>query len=201
MNVKEILGMKDELTVSFEADMSGEGLTKNDIDAQMSLDFGRIKALNNECRNVAILGDIENQRFVVSTNVDSDILKLDLEAMMDVSDSSPAYDAKINVKKADLYKLNLLDNDEKMVLSTNINAKLSGNDIDKIGDRDASRLSVAGMDLVFYSARHQIHLLAIWTMGVHQQAAYFGGCQFINHHIVAERVETEYIVHSDIAFR
>lgn len=132
VNVKEILGMKDELTVSFEADMSGEGLTKNDIDAQMSLDFGRIKALNNEFRNVAILGDIENQRFVVSTNVDSDILKLDLEAMMDVSDSSPAYDAKINVKKADLYKLNLLDNDEKMVLSTNINAKLSGNDIDKI---------------------------------------------------------------------
>ena len=36
-----------------------------------------------------------------------------------------------------------------------------------IGERDASRLSVAGMDLVFYSARHQIRLLAIWTMGVH----------------------------------
>ena len=70
-----------------------------------------------------------------------------------------------------------------------------------IGQRDASRLSVAGMDLVFHSTRHQIHLLAVWTMGVHQQAAYFGGCQFINHHVVAERVETEHIVHGDIAFR
>lgn len=85
VNVKEMLGMKDDLMLTFSSEMSGEGLNKKDADMQMSFDVERMKLYGNEFDNVKLSCDVENQRIIANANVDSELLKLNLNGLLDIS--------------------------------------------------------------------------------------------------------------------
>ena len=132
VNVKEMLGMKDDLMLTFSSEMSGEGLNKKDADMQMSFDVERMKLYGNEFDNVKLSCDVENQRIIANANVDSELLKLNLNGLLDISHKVPSFDVRMNVDNANLYRLGLLDKDEKMLLSTDIMANMRGDNIDRM---------------------------------------------------------------------
>ena len=132
VNVKEILGLKDELMVTFASEMSGEGLNRKNADFQMSLDVERMKYDSNEFDNIKLLCDMENQRIIAETNINSELIKLNLNGLLDISHQVPSFDVRMNVDNADLYRLGLFDMDEKMILSTEIMANMRGDNIDRL---------------------------------------------------------------------
>ncbi len=130
LNVKEILGLKDNIITSVYVDLEGKGITKENADVQVDLDIEKLIFNDKQINNIHVDGDFENQRLMASTNVISDLLKLDLDAMIDISNQIPSYDIKADLNNINLYKLDLIS--RKMSLSTKINAQLKGLDIDKM---------------------------------------------------------------------
>ena len=132
LEVNELLGMKDDLIISFASNMSGEGMTKKDADLQIELDVEKLKFVDNEIKNFVVSCDMENQRIIAQTDINSDLIKVDLNGLLDVSYQLPSFDVEMNVENADLYRLGLLDKDKKMILSTQAKANLRGNNIDRM---------------------------------------------------------------------
>ncbi|MBR5781274.1 MAG: translocation/assembly module TamB domain-containing protein [Bacteroidales bacterium] len=131
LNLKEILGLKEDLMLTFESNMSGEGMNKKEANLQVSFDVEKLKFMQNEFKDFSVIGDFKNQSLAISTDVISDLMKLNLDALLDISQSAPSMDIVMNVENANLYKLKLSDKDKAMRLSTNLVANVRGNDIDK----------------------------------------------------------------------
>ena len=132
LNIKEILGMNQELSVTMLADVQGEGLNKKDADLEMMLDVTKLKLMGNEYNDFVVAGNLEDQRFVASTDINSDLVKLAVNGLVDISADEPSFDVNVNVKDADLYKLNLVDYDKNSKLTTVAKANLRGHGIDKM---------------------------------------------------------------------
>ena len=131
-NVKEIMGLKDDMLASFYLDLSGEGISKQDADFQALIDIERFKFIDNEFADIHVDGDYDNQQLMVSTNMNSEIIEFDLDAKVDFSDIVPDYVVKLDLANADLYALNLYKKDKNMLLSTKLDAHMKGSDIDRM---------------------------------------------------------------------
>ena len=88
--------------------------------------------LGEEFRDFSILGCVENQKIIASTDLKSELLNVDFNGMMDISSKVPSFDVNVDVRDADLYEMKLLDYDKKSVLSTNVKANLTGLGLDKM---------------------------------------------------------------------
>ena len=107
-------------------------MKKEEADLQMTLDVDKMKFGGGELNDFVVSLDMENQRLVAHTDIDSDLIKLDFGGLVDISGQVPSFDVRMNVENADLYRLKLLDLDNKMLLSTKVMANLRGNNIDKM---------------------------------------------------------------------
>ena len=132
LNVKEILGLKDDFMITFASNMSGEGMTKKEADLQMTLDVEKMKFADNLFKDFVVACDMENQRIIAQTDINSDLIKLNLNGLLDISYQLPSFDIEMDIENADLYRLGLLDMDKKMLLSTQAKANLRGNNIDRM---------------------------------------------------------------------
>ena len=132
LNVKEIVGSEKDLTITMLSDLHGEGLTKQDVDFEIVFDVDKLNLMGKEFYDFSVLGNLENQRLTASTDVKSNLLQLDFEGMLDISGDELSYDVKLDVKDADLFKLNLLGYDKKSMLTTNVKANLKGVKLDEL---------------------------------------------------------------------
>lgn len=117
---------------SFDFDMNGRGLELKDIDFEADLFFSSLVLNGNEFNDLNIHGDFENQRFITMTDVRHPYLDLDLSSIVDFHGERLSYNIIADINDADLVKLNFLDNDSIMHISSNINAEFSGDDIDNL---------------------------------------------------------------------
>ena len=132
LNIKSLLGLKEASEASFKFDMGGIGLEVKDTEFEADLFFNSLKLKGNEFKDFNIHGDFENQRLITMTDVKHPYLDLDLSSMIDFKGSELSYNVIAKIENADLLNLHLLDNDTIMLLSTNVDVKFSGNDIDNI---------------------------------------------------------------------
>lgn len=132
LNVKEIIGINPELSLTMSSSLHGEGLTKQDANLEIVFDIDKLKFDGNEFDDFSIVGDLENQRLVASTDINSELLKLDFNGLLDISADEPSFDVNMNVEDVNLYKLNLLGYDRNSRISTDVKANMRGFDIDKM---------------------------------------------------------------------
>ena len=132
LNVKDIVGFDKDLLITMSSNMNGEGLRKQDANLEITFDVDKLKLSDNEFKNFSVLGVLENQRLLASTDINSKLIKLDFSGLMDISDDVPSFDITANVKDANLYKLELLDYDKTNMLSTNVKANIRGTNLDEI---------------------------------------------------------------------
>jgi hypothetical protein len=88
--------------------------------------------MGKDFEDFSVVGDLENQRLIASTDVKSELINLDVNALMDISSDVPSFDVNMKVKDADLYKLNVFDYDKNSMLTTDVSANLRGLGIDKM---------------------------------------------------------------------
>lgn len=131
LNVKSFAGMKEDLIITMKSRLGGKGLSLNQADMEVSFDVENLLVMKNRFTDLLITGDLENQRFILSTDIKERALKAKLEGLMDMSKNVPSFDVRLDVEEADLYALKISDKDKRMLLSTNVTANLRGSDIDK----------------------------------------------------------------------
>lgn len=132
MNIKDMIGLDKDLMLTMSADMHGEGMTKKDANLESLFEIERLRFDNNEFKAFSIIADMENQRLMASTELDSDLIRFDANALLDVSYDVPSFDVMLNVRDADMYRLGILDYDRKSILSTTARASLRGTNIDEM---------------------------------------------------------------------
>ena len=132
LNVSEIVGIDKDISITMMSDLQGEGLAKQDLDMEITLDIDKLNLLGEEFRNFSVLGCVENQKIIASTDLKSELLNVDFSGLMDISADVPAFDVNIDVRDADMYEMKLLNYDKISVLSTNIRANLTGLGVDKM---------------------------------------------------------------------
>ena len=132
LNLSSLLGLKEPSEASFRFEMGGKGFKVKDTEFESDLYFNTLKIFGNEYEDFNIHGDFENQKFIGMTQMNHKYLGLDLQAMVDLKGEIPSYNIKAKIDDADLVKLQLLDNDSVMILSSNIDVEFSGDNIDNI---------------------------------------------------------------------
>lgn len=135
LNIKDLINAKDESEVSFELNMKGGGVAMEDIDFEADLHLNSLKISGNEFNDFNIHGDFENQKLIAFTNIKHPYIDLKLSSMVDFKGKMPSYNVIAKIQDADLVKLNLLDNDTIMLLSSSVDLEFTGNDIDNITGR------------------------------------------------------------------
>lgn len=130
LDAKKLFGMKDDLLVTFGSDMSGEGMTKNDANLKVKFNIEKLKLHDNEFPYFDINATFKDKALTAFTNIESNLIDLDFNGAVNLSDNEPSFFVDASIEKADLNKLNLLKLDEKMLLSTDVKAELKGTDVD-----------------------------------------------------------------------
>ena len=89
----------------------------------------------NNCNysNMTLVADIEDNRIACSLGVNDEVLKLDAQAILDVSQKSmPLYDAVMSVEYADLHAMNINKRDTVSVLSCDVGLSARGASLDEL---------------------------------------------------------------------
>ena len=82
-------------------------------------------------KNMNVVADIEDNRIAASLGVDDAALKLDAQAMIDLSEQDmPLYDAVASVMSADLHKMNINKRDTISVLKCDVGLSARGASLD-----------------------------------------------------------------------
>ena len=132
LSVGDIVGLNDDLVMTFHSDMSGEGIRKEDVDMKMNLMVEKLVYTDKVLKDFEIKADMEKQHITASTKINSKLVKLDFDALLDISEDIPSFDINLNIDDANLYKLDLVNYDKKSLLSTNVKANMRGLDIDRM---------------------------------------------------------------------
>lgn len=127
-------GYKELGTVSLSADVRGsvgKGNLHLDTEALVSqLDFK-----GYDYHDLAVKGMIRNRLFKGEVSSPDPNIDFDFDGMLDFNDSVPHYDFALELRKADLAKLNLNKRDSISVLAANVRAAGSGTSLDDLNGR------------------------------------------------------------------
>lgn len=132
LNVREFINMKDDVIITMNTNLEGSGFSKEDADLEIGVDIDYLRFMKNDFNNFSINGIFENKKFMVSTDIDSEVLDTEFNAMADLVDDIPAFDINLNVNNIDLSKFNVIKDDRQMQVSTELNANFKGLDVNEL---------------------------------------------------------------------
>lgn len=131
VNLGGLVGAKGLGNVTLAAALRGKTGSDSltfDTDAEIS----HIAFNGYNYRNMAIEGSVRNRLFTgVITSSDPNI-DFDFSGMLDFNDSVPRYDFAMELRRADLYRLNVNPRDTLSILSCRLNASASGASLDEL---------------------------------------------------------------------
>lgn len=118
--------------ITLRADLNGRGFTPSDAIVTMNVWIDSVFLNNYTYRHLTLQGRFEDKKFNGSMNVDDPNLRLDINGLVDMRDSLPAFNFDLVLKRAGLFTLNLLKRDSSENLSTHARVDFTGSNIDNI---------------------------------------------------------------------
>jgi len=118
--------------ISMRADVSGKGFDLNNADLAMNLRIDSVFLNSYNYKNLDISGSLAEKQFNGKFNIRDPNLNMDFNGMIDVKDSIPLFDFKSRIYHAGLFQLNLLDRDSIDDISTKMNVRFRGTNLDNI---------------------------------------------------------------------
>ena len=132
LNIKELFALEDESKVTFELNMDGHGLDVPTSDFKADIDVGSLTLMGNEFKDFTIHGDFGNQRLVADMKLHQPLVDMDLASVIDFKHKKPEFKISAKIQDADLVRLNLVDYDSIMLVSSMVDLDFKGNNIDNI---------------------------------------------------------------------
>lgn len=124
---KELLG-----PITLRADLNGQGFTLKDATVTMNVWIDSVYLNKYTYRHITLNGSLADQKFNGRMRVEDQNLRLDVNGMVDLGDSLPAFNFDMALNHAQLFSMNLMKRDSLEDLSARIRADFTGNNIDNI---------------------------------------------------------------------
>lgn len=132
-NIGKLLAVDSLGSVSFKADVNGEGLSLEDLNAQIDAVITQVSFNNYNYNNIKIDGAFLQKEFIGQLNIDDENLKFDFDGKINLNDSIPDLDFDAQLKHINTLALKLTNFPLKANL--NLDAKLKGLSVnDIVGD-------------------------------------------------------------------
>lgn len=131
-DIGKIARIGDMGQVTLAADIDGKGLRFETVDARL---IGNIQSLgfkNYAYSNIKVNGEIAKKLFNGKVNVQDPNLDLDFEGKINFQGKLPIFDFTAAIKRAHLDPLNLVNISGDNYISTTINSRLTGNNLDNL---------------------------------------------------------------------
>lgn len=118
--------------VSLGLELRGKGIDFNNMDAYLDGELSALDLNGYNYHNVTIGGRLATKKFAGSLAIDDENLAFDFNGSIDLAGTKPIFDFTLDVPFADLYELNVVQEDSIAHLNTNIKINLAGDHIDNI---------------------------------------------------------------------
>ncbi len=142
---------------TMDVNIDGEGLTLEDVAAQLTGTVNTVEFNNYTYKNIAIEGKIAKQIFKGKLNVKDDNIDFDFIGDVDFTGKLPKLDFVTTLNKADLVALQFLKTDKKTNLSTQLIINVTGNNIDNL-------IGQVYFDNTIYKENDSIYKLSVFNL-------------------------------------
>ncbi len=118
--------------ITLRAEMNGRGFTLKDAIVSMNVWIDSVSLNKYTYHHITLNGRLEDKKFNGSMNVDDKNLRLDVNGLVDMGDSLPAFNFDLMLNHAQLFTLNLFKRDSLEDLFAHAKVDFTGNSIDNI---------------------------------------------------------------------
>ncbi|WP_418263088.1 translocation/assembly module TamB domain-containing protein [Flavobacterium faecale] len=130
-NAGILLGEKDLGKITMDVEVEGIGFTRKYLDTGIKGVVSKINYRNYNYRTVALNGNFKFPYYRGKVTVDDPNLNMDFDGLVDLSKKDSRYDFHVDVRNADLYKLNLVK-DTLSVFKGDVMVQVGGNTIENL---------------------------------------------------------------------
>lgn len=162
LDVGKLLQMEEDLgTMDLSAHISGRGLDKETVKADIDGYINSIEFRGNNFDSIRIAGKVEGDRFGGTINIKDDLLDFNFNGMADFSNENAAFRFRADITDAYLARLHLIDiPDQAARISATLQADFTGNSIDAMdGETTLSALTYHQDDF-----RYQLDSLTVQSI-------------------------------------
>ena len=131
-NIGKLINVEHLGKISMNANVSGKGLQKDNIVANIKGIVAEIDFKGYNYKNVNVEGKLAKNLFSGKLDINESNIKMDFAGTIDFNKKFPEFDFDANIKHADIAALKLIKSDKPTSLATLIMVNISGNDIDNI---------------------------------------------------------------------
>ncbi len=116
--------------VSMNASINGDGLGLEHLDANLDGNIQKLDLNNYEYNNIEVEGNIAKKLFKGDLKIKDEAIGLDFEGTVDLNQTKPEFDFVADVKGADFYTLNLVQ--DTLILDSELKMNFQANNMDDI---------------------------------------------------------------------
>lgn len=116
--------------VAFDAQLTGQGFQKENLDADVTTNIQLLELNGYAYQNVTFTGNLKQQVFDGELNVKDKNLALSFTGQMDLNREQPSFDVEADIAFAQLQPLNITE--ENVKLQTKVNAQFTGLNLDDL---------------------------------------------------------------------
>ena len=133
LNLAKLLANEIVGNTSFEAKVDVELGDEQPIALKGGGQVASIVLNGYDYKNLTLVADIEDNRIATSIDVVDEALRIDAQAMLDLSQRDmPLYDAVMTIEHADLHTMNINKRDSISVLKANVGLSARGASLDQL---------------------------------------------------------------------
>jgi hypothetical protein len=118
--------------LSMEANIDGNVRSSEEFSVNLTGRIDSVEINNYKYRNIALKGLFTDNAWDGNIKVEDENIHMDLMGMFDFSGKLPEFDFTMNLRDANLYKLNIDKSDTSSALSMLLTANFNGNSIDNL---------------------------------------------------------------------
>ncbi len=145
--------------IDMRADITGSGVTSETIKINMNGIVDSLEFYEYEYHKIIISGDLIGQKFSGSLNVKDENINLDFDGIIDYSKNTPSYNFIADIKDANLHKINLVNRNSTVSLSTTLN-------FDFRGDRLDNMQGIIIIDSTVYAEQGEKYFMKDFTLSI-----------------------------------
>lgn len=132
LDVTDIVKMKDPAKITMATHLKGAGFNPKQADLKGLIRVKSLEIMENTFGNFNIDLSMKDAIANVGTNISNPDVNLNLNAAANLKDKKPIISAVAKIKNANIPGLHLVETDSVMMLSTNLDVKFSGFNIEEI---------------------------------------------------------------------
>ncbi|MBK7174190.1 MAG: translocation/assembly module TamB [Bacteroidales bacterium] len=128
----KVFNVKEIGTLNLNASVNGKGFSAKTADLTVKGKVDQFWLIGNELDELSIDGSFNSQKFSGKILLQDELINLDFNGMVDISDSLPVFNFQADLRNAMLTKLNLWERDSSSMISTHMNLDFRGNTLDNL---------------------------------------------------------------------